>query len=92
MIWIQWVVMYLTDDDLVAVLKRFQSALTDVGVICLKENMLLETDRRGFALDEVCLCESLAAACDVFCCFFSQEDASVTRTTKHFEVSVRTMF
>jgi protein N-terminal methyltransferase len=37
-IWIQWVLCYLTDDDIVAFLKRCGKALIAHGVIVLKEN------------------------------------------------------
>jgi protein N-terminal methyltransferase len=37
-IWIQWVLCYLTDADCVAFLKRCGEALLPGGIICLKEN------------------------------------------------------
>jgi protein N-terminal methyltransferase len=37
-IWIQWVLCYLVDEDIVAFLTRCKSALTEYGVIVLKEN------------------------------------------------------
>jgi protein N-terminal methyltransferase len=37
-IWIQWVLCYLTDEDIVAFLKRCGTALTAHGVIVMKEN------------------------------------------------------
>lgn len=37
-IWIQWVLVYLTDTDIIKFLRRCGEALTQNGVICLKEN------------------------------------------------------
>lgn len=37
-IWIQWVLCYLTDEDCVAFLKRCGQGLVPGGIICLKEN------------------------------------------------------
>lgn len=37
-IWIQWVLCYLTDEDCVAFLKQCGEALVANGIICLKEN------------------------------------------------------
>ncbi|XP_046859295.1 N-terminal Xaa-Pro-Lys N-methyltransferase 1-like [Xenia sp. Carnegie-2017] len=42
LIWIQWVLLYLTDDDLVEFLLKCQNALLPNGLICLKENILLK--------------------------------------------------
>lgn len=39
LIWVQWVLLYLTDDDLVEFLQRCQAALLPNGLICLKENI-----------------------------------------------------
>eukprot|EP00980_Cylindrotheca_fusiformis_P020504 scaffold7556_cov111-Cylindrotheca_fusiformis.AAC.6 len=41
-IWIQWVLCYLTDDDIVAFLRRCNQSLVDGGVIVLKENTCVE--------------------------------------------------
>lgn len=38
-IWIQWVLCYLTDDDVVSFLKNCGEALVPGGIICLKENV-----------------------------------------------------
>eukprot|EP00301_Raphidiophrys_heterophryoidea_P001522 c10731_g1_i1.p1 GENE.c10731_g1_i1~~c10731_g1_i1.p1 ORF type:complete len:256 (+),score=46.82 c10731_g1_i1:48-770(+) len=46
-IWIQWVLNYLTDDDLKAVLARCRDALARSGVVVVKEN----TSSKGFILD-----------------------------------------
>lgn len=43
LIWIQGVLLYLPDDDLVTCLKRCQKSLADdSGLICLKENVILK--------------------------------------------------
>lgn len=39
LVWIQWCIGHLTDDQLVRFLERCKSVLTDGGVIVLKENM-----------------------------------------------------
>jgi len=38
-VWFQWVVGHLTDDDFVICLKRFKSSLKSGGVICIKDNV-----------------------------------------------------
>jgi protein N-terminal methyltransferase len=38
-IWVQWVLSQLTDDDLLEFLKKIQSALNDQGLIIFKENI-----------------------------------------------------
>ena len=44
-IWAQWVLLYLTGDDLVAFFKRCAAALKDENsVICFKENVVLQGD------------------------------------------------
>lgn len=62
-IWNQWVLLYLTDEDLISYLQRCKTALTDsdTGFIFCKENVMpppktpseLETERykRGFEVD-----------------------------------------
>ncbi|ORY48249.1 hypothetical protein BCR33DRAFT_714648, partial [Rhizoclosmatium globosum] len=45
MIWIQWVLVHLMDDDIIALLKRCRDALTTNGVIGVKENV----SQRGVA-------------------------------------------
>ena len=47
-VWIQWVLIYLTDDDAVAFLRRCGDALVPGGVIVLKENTCTDED---FVLD-----------------------------------------
>merc|ERR1719162_2093729 len=41
MIWAQWVLLYLPDDDLVAFLERCTAGLRRQGLICIKENVVL---------------------------------------------------
>eukprot|EP00455_Lapot_gusevi_P050212 TRINITY_DN723_c0_g1_i2.p1 TRINITY_DN723_c0_g1~~TRINITY_DN723_c0_g1_i2.p1 ORF type:complete len:316 (+),score=108.75 TRINITY_DN723_c0_g1_i2:79-948(+) len=48
LMWTQWVVGHLTDDDMVRWLQRCKEGLTANGYICLKEN----TARNGFYLDK----------------------------------------
>lgn len=50
-IWIQWVLLYLTDIDLVNFLQRCQSALKPHGWICVKENVILDKEQ-PFVLDK----------------------------------------
>mmetsp|Transcript_7738 Transcript_7738/g.20479 ORF Transcript_7738/g.20479 Transcript_7738/m.20479 type:complete len:289 (-) Transcript_7738:641-1507(-) len=47
LIWIQWVVIYLTDADFVRFLTECQMSLRDGGAICIKDN----TTKGGFVLD-----------------------------------------
>jgi protein N-terminal methyltransferase len=42
MIWIQWVLCYLTDDDIVKFLGRCRDSLVDGGLIILKENTCVD--------------------------------------------------
>jgi protein N-terminal methyltransferase len=48
-IWIQWVLLYLTDSDLIAFLQRCKQALTAEGIIIVKENCTLQG---GFVFDK----------------------------------------
>jgi len=45
-IWVQWVVIYLTDDDFVQFLKACARALKPGGIIVIKENVLRDDDPR----------------------------------------------
>ncbi|CBZ52513.1 Methyltransferase like 11A, related [Neospora caninum Liverpool] len=47
-IWLQWCILYLTDADLVDLLKRCAGALEHGGVICVKENI----GEIGFEIDK----------------------------------------
>ncbi|XP_062504503.1 N-terminal Xaa-Pro-Lys N-methyltransferase 1-B-like [Corticium candelabrum] len=41
-IWCQWVLAHLTDEDLISFVKRCQEGLTTVGIIIVKENVTTE--------------------------------------------------
>lgn len=47
-IWIQWVIIYLTDNDMILFLKRAKEALSPNGLIVIKENC---KDEDQFYLD-----------------------------------------
>jgi len=47
-IWIQWVVGHLHDEDLVKFLERCKQGLTENGIICIKDN----TCGKGFVVDK----------------------------------------
>jgi protein N-terminal methyltransferase len=47
--WVQWVLMFLTDDDCVALLARCRAHLSGAGIVVVKENVVLSADR-GHAL------------------------------------------
>ncbi|KAK2761345.1 Alpha N-terminal protein methyltransferase 1 [Arachnomyces sp. PD_36] len=46
LIWVQWCVGYLTDEQLSEFLKRCKQALTEQGIIVLKENLSTDGDRK----------------------------------------------
>eukprot|EP00177_Eucheuma_denticulatum_P008210 GFKZ01014940.1.p1 GENE.GFKZ01014940.1~~GFKZ01014940.1.p1 ORF type:complete len:304 (-),score=33.49 GFKZ01014940.1:537-1448(-) len=46
-IWIQWCIIYLTDDDFVKFLRQCSQCLAPGGVICIKDNVV----RNGFVVD-----------------------------------------
>jgi len=48
LIWVQWVIIYLKDQDLVDFLAKCKKALTPCGAIVIKENIT----RSGFILDK----------------------------------------
>ncbi|PHJ18692.1 protein c9orf32 [Cystoisospora suis] len=48
--WLQWSILYLTDADLVDLLKRCSACLNPSGVICVKENVSGEGS--GFMIDK----------------------------------------
>ncbi|KAJ1955502.1 hypothetical protein EC988_001848 [Linderina pennispora] len=48
-IWCQWVLSHLTDEDLEAFLVRCKSGLKDGGLICVKENVA----RTGYIVDDI---------------------------------------
>ena len=47
-IWIQWVIGHLTDEDFVAFLDRCKTGLRPGGMVCIKDNVL----KHGYAVDE----------------------------------------
>jgi len=51
-IWIQWVLCYLTDDDAIDLLRRCGDALVAGGFLCLKENTCSHEDEDG---DDFCV-------------------------------------
>ena len=51
-IWVQWVVIYLTDEDFVAFLRRCAKGLRPGGLIVIKENVLGDRSPQAFLLDE----------------------------------------
>lgn len=51
-IWLQWVFGHLVDDDAIRFLRRCGSALTNTGILCLKEN----NERGVFVMDKEDYC------------------------------------
>jgi len=47
LIWVQWVIIYLSDADFISFFTRARDALTDTGIIVLKDNF----SHSGFVLD-----------------------------------------
>jgi len=47
LIWVQWVIIYLTDDDFIRFFENCRNALTPTGIIIVKDNFI----RNGFNLD-----------------------------------------
>lgn len=67
LIWVQWVLLYLTDADLLAVLERLRGALRPNGVLIIKENCLLKSNTSGWVDDrDSSLCRSDAALQQLF--------------------------
>lgn len=50
-IWVQWVLVYLTDVDIIKFLKRCGDALTQHGIICIKENTC-DREQELFVVDK----------------------------------------
>lgn len=48
LIWVQWVIIYLTDADFIAFLKRAKTSLNPSGIIVIKDNILRS---EGFWVD-----------------------------------------
>lgn len=51
-IWIQWVLLYLSDSDLIEFLQRCKHGLKDYGVIIVKENILANDAELSFYWDK----------------------------------------
>jgi len=47
-VWMQWVLLYLVDSDLVAFLKKCKDSLTDHGILIVKENL----SKEGYYIDK----------------------------------------
>ena len=77
-IWIQWVIGYLTDYDCIQFLKRCAKGLTTNGIICIKDNMIAshygDTTTTNHNDDD----PSKAF-------IFDKEDSSVTRSKAYLE-------
>lgn len=56
-VWIQWVLSYLTDVDIVSFLRRCGTSLVEDGVIVLKENQCVDSDFE-VDLDDCCVTRS----------------------------------
>ena len=52
MIWVQWALLYLTDQDAVAFFQRCKTGLAPGGIIVVKENICA----KGFVVDKVGPC------------------------------------
>ena len=48
-VWIQWVTMYISDEDMIDVLQRFQKSLRPNGYIVIKDNVCVRTE---FVVDD----------------------------------------
>lgn len=66
LIWVQWVLLYLTDSDLLLVLQSLHRALRPNGLLIVKENCLLNTSAGWVDQRDSSLCRSEAALCQVF--------------------------
>merc|ERR1712232_1040000 len=66
LIWIQWVLLYLTDEDLVAFLIHAKSALRPSGHIVVKENCMLNRSRGKVDLRDASLTRSDARFRELF--------------------------
>ena len=54
LIWNQWVLLYLSDEDLVTFLVRCRTALLEGGILCAKENVIIDKRRQEAVDEEVC--------------------------------------
>ena len=78
-IWIQWVIGYLTDYDCVLFFQRCAEALKEDGILCLKDNMIASKYNDYNDNDETD--ESEAFTLD-------REDSSVTRSKAYLEAII----
>lgn len=73
LVWLQWCVGYLTDEDLVRLLRDCGRALTPGGLLVVKDNIFershLDADERSALVDDLYLVD--------------EEDSSVTRSRSH---------
>ncbi|CAE8610479.1 unnamed protein product [Polarella glacialis] len=51
-IWVQWVIIYLTDEDLAKFLRRCSESLRPGGLIFIKENVQFKTEKADLLKDE----------------------------------------
>jgi protein N-terminal methyltransferase len=51
LVYIQWCIIFLTDDDFVAFIRKLVGCLAGGGIICIKDNIAPRGRRQGFVLD-----------------------------------------
>lgn len=80
-IWIQWVLGYITDDDLVAFLKKCSKLLNTNGIIVVKENISQDNEGEIDSEDS-----SITRSFVQFCIIFQQAKliCKANRTQKNF--------
>jgi protein N-terminal methyltransferase len=52
LVWIQWVCIYLTDDDFVSFICKLLLCLAPGGIICMKDNIAPRGKKNGFVFDK----------------------------------------
>lgn len=52
LVWIQWVIIYLTDDDFVSFIRKLLLCLAPGGIICMKDNIAPRGKKNGFVFDK----------------------------------------
>lgn len=52
LVWIQWVIIYLTDDDFVSFIRKLLQCLAAGGIICVKDNIAPRGKKNGFVFDK----------------------------------------
>jgi protein N-terminal methyltransferase len=75
-IWVQWCLLYLTDDDVVGFLRRCRKGIQSGGVVFVKENVCAN----GFVVDRED--SSLTRSNAYFLGLFARADMSVTYNVK----------